>query len=176
MCLCLVSLCMLRLVVFMLFGTFKRIPRWHFFAGSARKATHLLVCAFVYGFGKWVFAWQRGYLKSHGWLSLSFVLWTLEPIKREDWQIVSSSFSVPTPPSVLLSFSLPLCPFFLFSFFHHSQVGLTFIFEVTFQWCELYNHMKLTSATKSQTQRMFSFFRTPLFFNQAKTPSLNLRV
>lgn len=62
--------------LFMPFGTFRRISRWYFFEDRVLKATHFLLWALVYVWEADAYV-TRGYLKSHGWLSLSFVLCTL---------------------------------------------------------------------------------------------------
>ena len=70
-----------------------------------------------------------------------------------------------TPPLLLLTypslFPPPLCLLFILSSlplpFTELLLGLTFVLEMTFQWCELFNNIKTAAATKSQTQRtMFS--------------------
>lgn len=129
----------------MLSGTFKKVPRWHFFEQSAQKAAHLLV-----------FVRRRVIWKvTAGWVSLLFSVHP-QPIKRHDWQIYSSSSSSPTPPRVLLSFTPPLCLLFIPSSFYLTRLGLTFVLEMTFQWCELFN-IKPAATTKSQTQRTLFF-------------------
>lgn len=142
---------------------------------KGRAPPRACVCA-----GRWVFV-RRGVIwkVTAGWVCLLFSV-QLQPIKRQDWQIYSSSFSSsPTPSCVLLSFPPPppLCLLFILSSlplpFYHTLLGLTLVLEMTFQWCELFNNIKPAAATKSKTQRTFF---SPHFLSQVKMHSLHLRV
>lgn len=129
-------------VVFMLSGTFKRIPRWHFFETECRKGhAPPLVCVCLCvggGVGRWVFVCRRVIWKvKAGWVCLLFSV-HLQPIKRQDWQIFSSSFS-PSPTPARASSSLsppPLCRLFILSSFPRlftiAGWGLAFGLEMTF--------------------------------------------
>lgn len=64
----------------------------------------------------------------------------------------------PPPRCVLLSFPPPLCLLFILPSFHPTLLGLTFVLEMTFQWCELLHNIKPDAATKSQSQSRVLFF------------------
>ena len=138
----------------------------------AHKGPGTSLCAFLF-VGRWVFVRQKVIRKvTAGWVCLLFSV-HFHPIKRQDWQICSSSFSSSlTLPCVLLSFlsSLPLCPFF--SFFSCYPLPFTIL---GWSWLSYLkwpsSDVNITVAAKSKTQRTFLNSSFP-----AETHSLSLMV